>query len=117
MIVHDLKTLEEPWDAVFRGEKHAELRFDDREFKVGHFLNLIRIRKNSGESGATWSYSPIWLPAGFGPSREIRAQLVRVTHILRYEDMKSMECKNGIGLTPGWCILSFERSSVLLAGS
>jgi hypothetical protein len=111
MIIHDLKTLEEHWNAVYERRKTFELRFDDRGFKVGHYLNLRRIRKLEGESGASWAYSPIWVPGEKtdSPRHEIHSCLVRVTHVLRYDAMKAMGCHNGIGLTPGWCVLSIER--------
>jgi len=40
--VHLLKTWPEPYDAVATGQKHYEIRSDDRNFKVGDHLLLKR---------------------------------------------------------------------------
>lgn len=42
MATHELKTWSEPFEAVWRGDKTAEFRRDDREppFKVGDWLHL-----------------------------------------------------------------------------
>ena len=40
MKTHDLKTWPEPFEAVWRGEKHHEVRVDDRSFAVGDELLL-----------------------------------------------------------------------------
>lgn len=38
--IHDLKTWLEPFSAILRGDKKAEYRLNDRDFKVGDSLNL-----------------------------------------------------------------------------
>lgn len=64
MSVHELKTWPEPFDAVWRGEKHHEVRVDDRGYRVGDELLLQE-----------------WEPKeGLYSGRSIR---LRVTHISR----------------------------------
>lgn len=41
-MTHELKTLPAYWDAVQRGEKRFEVRRDDRGFKQGDTVALIR---------------------------------------------------------------------------
>ncbi len=38
--IHELKTWPGPFDAIWRGVKTCELRKNDRDFKVGDFLEL-----------------------------------------------------------------------------
>lgn len=38
----ELKTWPEYWDAIYRGEKTFELRFNDRDYQVGDILHLRR---------------------------------------------------------------------------
>lgn len=40
-MTHDLKTWTEYFESVWSGEKKFEVRKNDRDFKVGDFLNLM----------------------------------------------------------------------------
>ena len=79
--IHELKILPEYFQAVVSGEKTAELRKDDRDYKVGDTL-LLREWNGTGYTGGSIS--------------------VRVTHILR-------NCSE-YGLADGFCILSFQKN-------
>lgn len=48
---HDLKTLPEPFAAVWVGAKTAELRRDDRGFEVNDVLRLKEFDPETGYSG------------------------------------------------------------------
>lgn len=74
---HDLKILPEHFQAVWDGNKKAELRKDDRGFEVG---DILALREWDGEK---------YTGSGLA---------VRVTHILR-------KCPE-YGLADGYCILS-----------
>ncbi len=78
---HDLKTWPEPFQAVWRGEKHYELRRDDRSYEVGDTLILNEWDPN------LMVYS----------GRHIRAY---VSYITRN--------KEDWGLKPGFCIMSLD---------
>lgn len=69
-MTHELKILPEFFEAICTGEKHFEVRKDDRPYKVGDFLLL----KESAGHGYT--------------GREIR---VGITYILRDRNY----CKDG----------------------
>ena len=66
--VHDLKTWPEPFQAVWDGDKTAEIRLNDRAFEVGHNL-LLREYDPKTE---TYSGRYVWgrvthiLAGGFG---------------------------------------------------
>lgn len=77
---HRLKLLQEWFWAVHRGEKTAELRFDDRGYQVGDILELQEWNPHTGQ----FVGDPIE---------------VQVSHVLR--DFE--------GLAPGWAMLSFVR--------
>lgn len=49
-MIHQLKTLREFWDAVADGSKTFEVRRDDRGFKVGDQLNLVRWYEDENRS-------------------------------------------------------------------
>jgi len=76
-MIHDLKIKSEYFQAVWDGRKKAELRKDDRGYKVG---DILRLREVDGDE-----YTGSELA-------------VRVTHILR-------DCPE-YGLADGYCILS-----------
>lgn len=66
--IHELKTLPEYYDAVAKGVKTYELRFDDRDYAVGDLL-LLREWENGQYSG--------------------RRLMVKITHILKgFEGLK-----------------------------
>lgn len=66
--IHELKTLSEYYDAVERGLKTYELRFDDRGYAVGDLLDLREI-KDGKYTG--------------------RRKMVEITHILKgFEGLK-----------------------------
>lgn len=109
--IHDLKTHADVWDAVYRGDKTAELRKDDRDFQEGDWLHLIRGR---AWSSTAWQLEPIMLPdlatGGLRPSDPL---LVIVTHKLTHADLIDAMGAYGrpgdVGMLPGWCMLSFRR--------
>lgn len=76
-MIHELKIKSEHFQAVWDGRKKAELRKDDRGYKVG---DILRLREVDGDE-----YTGSELA-------------VRVTHILR-------DCPE-YGLADGYCILS-----------
>ena len=76
---HQLKTVQPFFDAVASGAKTAELRKNDRGFRVGDMLLLEEYNEESGYTGAS--------------------EGVEVTHVLN--DFE--------GLAPGWVMLSFKR--------
>jgi ParB family chromosome partitioning protein len=82
--VHDLKTAWEPFHSVVDGCKRFEYRRNDRDFKVGDYL-MLREREGFGDA----------------PGRE--TCLVKVTYILRGEDLESF------GVPEGYCVMSIER--------
>lgn len=81
-MVHALKTLPEPFAAIRRGEKTADLRFDDRDFRVGDRLVLLEHRPVAGFTG--------------------REEHVEITHITRVGQWIT-------GADHRWCMLSFKR--------
>lgn len=85
--LHDLKTDPIVFDAVARGEKKHEIRFNDRAFKVGDILRLHRTK-----------YSADQMRQGF--------PLVYTGHI---EQRTISHIQAGYGLLPGFVVLSFEN--------
>lgn len=47
--IHNLKTWAEPFDAMAAGLKTWEFRYNDRDYKVGDFLHLMRYDPETGE--------------------------------------------------------------------
>jgi hypothetical protein len=86
---HDLKTDPEAFDAADRGDKTHEIRFNDRDFKVGDLLQLLETRHTGEQMRA-------------GAPLEFTGRKARrvVSHI-----------QEGYGLAPGWVILSFARAA------
>lgn len=85
---HELKVQTQFWDDLWNFKTTAQLRQDDRQYRVGDVLDLRE-------------YNPQFGFTGMNCKR-------RVTHILRHEDVP-------YGVRRGWCILSTakmdERSS------
>lgn len=84
--IHELKTDPEVFQAAWDGLKTFEIRFNDRDFKVGDSLYLLET-EHTGEAmrtGAPLVYTG-------------RTQMKVVSHVL-----------TGYGLAPGWCCLSYE---------
>lgn len=48
---HELKTLPEYFEAVFKGKKTFEIRINDRDFKVGDYIELHEHDLNKGYTG------------------------------------------------------------------
>lgn len=88
MTEHILKTDSDVFQAVQRGIKKYEIRFDDRGFKVGDMLILCET-KYTGEEMKNGK------PLEYTPSIKQRR---RISHILRGPIY---------GLLDGWVILSF----------
>jgi len=57
--IHELKTDPEPFDASLRGDKMYEIRFDDRDYRVGDMLVLRETSASAEEmkKGAELSYT------------------------------------------------------------
>lgn len=51
MKTHELKTLPEYFEEVFRGRKNFEIRQNDRDFKVGDYVELQEYDLNKGFTG------------------------------------------------------------------
>lgn len=83
-IRHVLNTDREVFGAVLRGEKTAEIRLDDRDFRVGDELQLLETVSTSAEMRAV-------APLEFTGREAIKT----ISHVLR-----------GYGLLPGWVCLS-----------
>lgn len=83
--IHELKTDPEVFQAAWDGLKTFEIRFNDRDFKVGDSLYLLETEHNGEEmrAGAPLAYTG-------------RTQMKVVSHVL-----------TGHGLAPGWCCLSY----------
>ena len=78
--IHDLKTWIESFSAIMAGNKKAEYRLNDRNFKVGDSLNLREWNKDKEEYTG-------------------RSILVDVTHIVH----------GGIfGIPDGYCVMSIS---------
>ena len=78
--IHSLKTWPEPFKAIWIGEKTADFRKFDRDFRVEDHLQLRE-------------YDPI---SNAFSERYIE---VRITHIT-----------TGFGIPEGYCMLSFKKS-------
>ena len=85
--VHELKTDPDMFDAVMAGAKTVEVRYDDRHYLVGDYLNLRRTvySADAMRSGAPLMYTG-------------EAVLVQVTHKLK-----------DLGLLPNWCALTIKK--------
>lgn len=90
---HGLKTDPDVFDAVWNGLKTFEIRFNDRDFKVGDWLNLHET-KHSGED----------MKAGLPLIYTGRSMLRKVSHVL-----------SGYGLAEGWVCLSLAAPSAAIA--
>lgn len=49
MNTHNLKTIPPYWNDVASGKKNFELRFNDRDYKVGDILNLMEYIPETGK--------------------------------------------------------------------
>ncbi|TMO75314.1 DUF3850 domain-containing protein [Pseudoalteromonas aurantia] len=81
--VHHLKIQKEHFDAIFGG-KTAEIRNNDRDFKVGEFLVLNEVDSSLEKTG--------------------RWTVVCINHILTADEFPC-------GLQKGYCMLSFGLSN------
>ncbi len=79
---HELKVQTQFWQSLWDFKTTAQLRQDDRQYRVGDILDLRE-------------YNPAFGFTGMNCKR-------RVTHILRHEDVP-------YGVRRGWCILSTAR--------
>lgn len=85
---HELKGDPQPFDAMARGDKTHEIRFDDRGFEIGDGLIIRRTEHTGAEmkQGKRLIYSDV------PPLKRV------VTHI-----------QEGYGLEFGWVILSVKE--------
>ena len=86
---HELKTDPKVFDAVMIGAKTFEIRKDDRDFSVGHTLEL----KRTEFSGEEMKNGKPLIYTGYKPVK------VLVTHLLRGPVY---------GLEKDWVIMSFK---------
>ena len=86
--IHVLKADPDAYEAVRLGWKKAEIRFDDRGFEVGDFIELRETLHSGAEMarGAELRFTD-------------RAMRVLITHI-----------QTGYGLKDGWVILSIAEA-------
>lgn len=89
MNAHALKTDPESFEAVYRGNKSHEIRFNDRNYQVGDQV-ILQETKWSAEM---MKYRPEIYPLIF-TGREIKAS---ISHI-----------QKGYGLARDWCVLSLH---------
>ena len=89
--IHELKTRETFFPAVWNGTKRAELRYDDRDFHNGDLLMLQEARLSA---------------PGPGGQQELRVSgrwvLVRVTNLVRLQAINE-------ALPEKWVMLSFDE--------
>lgn len=88
MALHQLKTDPIPFQDVLDKDKTFEIRLNDRDFKVGDYLELLETKYSTEEM--LMSKKPLEYTG-----RYIQAT---ITHMLQ----------NYQGLRDGWCILSFR---------
>lgn len=80
-MIHVLKTWSDPFEAVWDGRKLAEFRKNDRQFRVGDWLNLLEC----DPTGTMFS------------GREIEAKITDIRH------------GPGFGIPEGHAMLSIQR--------
>ena len=81
MTIHILKTENPHFLDIYQGRKRFELRFNDRNFKIGDFLILREYSKHFGGYSSSW-------------------HAVKVIHMMEGPTL---------GLAEGWVILSIAR--------
>ena len=86
--VHELKTDPKVYDDVMSGRKTFEIRFNDRDFKVGDYL-LLRKTYYTGEEMKQGK-----------PLKYLDDAMVRVTYLLKGPIY---------GLKAGWVIMGVEH--------
>lgn len=77
-MTHRLKLTNTYFERVRMKQKTSELRFNDRDFQTGDYMDLVEYDPNSGIEGSIIN--------------------TRITHVL----------SNYVGLKKGFCIISFE---------
>jgi hypothetical protein len=92
---HELKTWPEFFDAVLRGEKTYEVRYDDRGFQVGDELVLERFQPD-GAGGGDY--------VGFDGRKTGLSDCARIVVRITYKTPGGR-----FGLSPNWCIMGFHR--------
>jgi hypothetical protein len=81
MVTHYLKTWPEHYKDIVSGKKKAELRFNDRDFKVGDLLSLMEYNPETDQYTGSFV-------------------IVKVTHILE---------GGAFGLEKGFVMMSIEK--------
>ena len=83
MTVHELRIARQYYEAISDGTKRFEIRYDDRDYRVGDYVHFL-------------------VKEGFYGSVTLTGELYRITYKL--EDVPEY------GLKPGYCILGLRRS-------
>jgi Domain of unknown function (DUF3850) len=93
MTEHILKTWDDYWDAIYRGEKPFEVRRDDRGFQKGDVLILRRVAKN-------WS-TGLWQEDRSDSDNRPRDLRRKVTYILT---------GGQFGIEPGHVVMGLKKA-------
>jgi hypothetical protein len=92
MMIHQLKSKQEFFEATLAGKKAFELRLNDRDFQEGDFLALNELLE----------IVDVDAPGFVRTELSGRCCLVEVTHVLKQHD----------GLPPNWCCMSVRKAGI-----
>lgn len=101
--IHSLKTIDWSWDAVWNGKKTFEVRKNDRDFKVGEWLDLVRIEADGREV-------PIRLPGREGVPAQAALLLVIIDYIMPLHQVPGLYTAGMEGHDPAdYVVMSIRR--------
>lgn len=92
---HWLKTWPASWHAVKDGTKTAEVRFDDRDFRVGDLVRLLLYHPCGGTSGH------------FADARGCPSDMHKATSLTR--EITHVLYGGRFGIEPGFVVLSLAK--------
>ena len=96
---HHLKTATHHFIPALHGLKHAEVRYDDRDYQEGDLVYLYEVDAN----GNHITTKPVnGIPTALDGKGEPKYVKAKITHVLRDFD----------GLSDGYCMLSLEYLDV-----